>query len=202
MQAERQDPFTRDEYRDALGALLPTGDAWPRSINSTVFKLLAGLAAELQRVDAAAWRLIDEADPSTTLELLADWERVTGLPDPCVTAVQTVAERRQALAGRLAGQRGQSRQFFIDLAARLGYTVTITEFTSAAAATAAGVLFTGDEWAHIWRVNVPVSTGITDFKAGSGTAGEPLRAFGNEVIECQFNRLKPAHTRVLFAYAV
>jgi uncharacterized protein YmfQ (DUF2313 family) len=192
--------YSMAEYRDALAALLPEGAAWPRDPASPLMRLLAAFAAELERLDGRAAQLLAETDPASTTELLADWERVVGLPDPCVTQAQTVAERRAALEGRLTTVGGQSRAFFLQLAARLGYVVTIDEFTSEAEATAAGIVFTGDEWAHIWRVNVPNTVGITPFRAGAGSAGEPLRSWGNEVIECQFNRVKPAHTQVLFAY--
>ncbi|MFG6462248.1 YmfQ family protein [Roseateles sp. DXS20W] len=192
---------TEEEYRDALAALLPTGGAWPRDPQSQLMRFVGGLAAELARLDARAALLLAETDPAATTELLPDWERVVGLPDPCVTLAQTVAQRRQALEGRLTAVGGQSRRFFVQLAARLGYAITIDEFASAAAATAAGITFTGDGWAHTWRVNVPTSVSVTPFRAGAGAAGEPLRAWSNEVLECQFNRYKPAHTRVLFAYA-
>lgn len=190
-----------DEYAGMLSALLPTGAAWPRSPETALMKLLRSLAEEMARVESRAALLLAETDPATTTELLPDWERVVGLPDPCVTQAQTVAERRAALAGRITAIGGQSVAFFVQLAARLGYEVTIDEFRSADEATAAGVLFVGDEWAHIWRVNVPTTVGITPFMVGSGSVGEPLRAWSNEVLECQFNRFKPAHTRVLFAYA-
>lgn len=192
---------SRDEYRDALAALLPTGPAWPRDPEAALMKFLASLAVEMERVDARAAQLLAETDPAATTELLADWERVVGLPDPCVTQVQTVAQRRQALEGRLTAVGGQSRRFFTELAFRLGYSITIDEFRSAAEATAAGIPFTGDEWAHTWRVNVPVAVSITYFRVGAGAVGEQLRAWSNEVLECQFNRYKPAHTRLLFAYA-
>lgn len=192
---------TEQEYQRALLGLLPTGLAWPRDSGSTLGRTLLGLAIGLARVDGRAADLFEEVDPGTTAELLADWERVVGLPDPCVTSPQTVAERRQALASRLTSSGGQSRSFFVQLASRLGYSVTITEFRSAAEATAAGVPFVGSQWAHIWRMNVAQSVGVRPFLAGAGTAGEPLTAFGNEVLECQVNRFKPAHTQVLFAYA-
>ena len=192
---------TEDEYRDALAGLLPTGGAWPRDPASALMRFLASLAAELSRLDGRVAQLLAETDPASTTELLTDWERVVGLPDPCVTLAQTVAERRLALEGRLTSVGGQSRRFFIDLGTRLGYSITIDEFASSGAATSAGISFTGDEWASIWRVNVPTAVAITPFRVGAGAVGEPLRAWSNEVIECQFNRLKPAHTRVLFAYA-
>jgi len=190
------------EYRDCLASLLPSGPAWPREDGSALMQLLAGFAAELERLDGRAAQLLAETDPAATTELLPDWERVVGLPDPCVTQAQTVAERRLALEGRLTSVGGQSRRFFIELASRLGYSVTIDEFRSAAAATAAGITFTGDGWAHTWRINVPAAVAVTPFRAGAGSAGEPLRSWSNEVLECQFNRYKPAHTRVLFAYLV
>jgi uncharacterized protein YmfQ (DUF2313 family) len=193
--------FSEAEYQRALAALLPTGPAWSCEPGSIRGSLLMALARELHRVDTRAAQLWSEVDPAATAELLPDWERVVGLPDPCVTVAQTVAERRQALEARLTSSGGQSRAFFIQLAARLGYVVTITEFPSAAAATAAGVPFVGDEWAFIWRMNVPQSVGVRPFLAGAGAAGEPLRAWGNQALECQVLRLKPAHTRVLFAYA-
>jgi len=173
--------YTQDDYMSALVALLPQGAAWPMVMDSVLHRLLRAWAAEFERLDQRAAQLLSETDPAATAEMLSDWERVVGLPDPCVTTTQTVAERRQALEGRLTSVGGQSRDFFIQLAARLGYTVTIDEFPSAAAATAAG-------------------TKRTWFRAGSGAAGEPISSWGNEALECQFNRFKPAHTQVLFAY--
>ncbi len=193
---------TQDEYRDAMAGLLPTGPAWPREPASPLMRFVGGLASELARVDGRMAQLLAETDPASTTELLPDWERVVGLPDPCVTLAQTVAARRLALEGRLTSVGGQSRRFFIELATRLGYSITIDEFASASAATAAGISFSGAGWASTWRVNVPVAVAVTPFRAGAGAAGEPLRAWSNEVIECQFNRYKPAHTRVLFAYSV
>ncbi len=192
---------TQDDYAQGLNGLLPQGEVWAIEAGSVLAAVMRALAAEMSRLDARAAQLLAETDPATTTELLGDWERVVGLPDPCVTLGQTVAERRAALEGRLTSVGGQSKLFFVQLAARLGYAVTVDEFASAGAATSAGISFTGDGWAHTWRVNVPATVGITPFRVGSGAVGEPLRAWSNEVLECQFNRLKPAHTNLLFAYA-
>jgi uncharacterized protein YmfQ (DUF2313 family) len=195
-------PYNREDFARALAALLPEGPVWPTGKDTVVQRLLTALAIEFERLDLRLGQLLAETDPASTTELLPDWERVVGLPDPCVTTGQTIAERRIALEGRLTSVGGQSRRFFIELAARLGYIVTIDEFASAADATAAGIAFTGDEWAHIWRVNVPTTVNIVPFRVGAGAVGEPLRKWSNEVIECQFNRFKPAHTKLLFAYSV
>lgn len=192
--------FTADDYTRALLDLLPEGMAWPRDIGGILYFVVYAFAVELARLEARSAQLVAESDPASASELLADWERVVGLPDPCVTQAQTIGARRVALSGRLTAVGQQSRAFFIALAARLGYVVTIDEFASAAEATAAGIAFTGDEWAHIWRVNVAASVAVTPFRVGAGAVGEPLRSWSNEVLECQFERFKPAHTQVLFAY--
>lgn len=193
--------YTQAEYRDALAGLLPTGAAWAKASDSTLMLLLMALGAEFERLNGRASQLLAETIPSSTTELLPDWERNFGLPEECVVAAQTVLERRMAFEAKLTSMGGQSRDFFIGLAATLGYgVVTIDEFTSLAAATAAGITFTGDDWAHTWRVNLSTGVHIVPFRVGAGSVGEPLRSFGNEVIDCQFNDLKPAHTRLIFGY--
>lgn len=189
-----------DQYTAQLQALLPRGRAWPRQPGAVLTRLLAGLAGALARTHNRALDLLDEADPRTTVELLADWERVAGLPDSCLPATGTVQERRDALVARLTARGGQSRRFFIDLAAALGFTVTITEFRPfRAGAAAAGDALTNGDWVFTWRVEAPATT-VREFRAGSSAAGEPLRIWGNALLECALGRVKPAHTIVLFGY--
>ena len=69
-----------------------------------------------------------ESDPRYTIELLPDWERNWGLPDPCYEAPQTIAERQVALVMRMTIQGAQSREFFITIAETIGYTITINEY--------------------------------------------------------------------------
>lgn len=113
--------MTADDYRVLLQALLPHGAAWPRDPDAVLTALLQAFADEFARVDVRVEDLFNEMDPRTTYELLEDFERVTGLPDPCVPAEQTVNERRAALVTRLTGQGGQSIAYFLGLAAALGY---------------------------------------------------------------------------------
>jgi len=196
--------LTATAYLAQLQALLPQGFAWPRQADAALTNLLLAWADELARVDGRAADLIEEADPRTTAELLADWERVAGLPDPCVEALagtQTTAQRRAALVAKLTTIGGRSAAYYIALAASLGYTITITEFSPFQAGhSAAGDALSNDGWTFVWQVNAPEAS-IVEFAAGRSSAGEPLRSWGNELLECVINRLKPAHTHVLFAYA-
>lgn len=195
--------LTETDYLHQLQALLPSGPAWSKDDDALLTRTLAALAAEAARVDNRVRQLVDEADPRQTAELLLDWERVAGLPDTCVVLAgqtQSAAQRRAALVARLTMLGGQSKAYFIALAASLGYTVTITEFRPFRA----GQSYAGDpiatNWQFAWRVNAPLNT-VTPFRAGGAVAGDPLNAWGNKLLECVLNRFKPAHTTAVFAYS-
>ncbi len=182
--------------------MLLNGKAWTREIGSTLTYLCIGIAQEFARVDKRTDELLDEADPRTTYELLDDWERVAGLPDPCVTVDQTIEQRRVALVSKLTMQGGQSRQYFIDMAANLGYpNATIDEYgTFNCGESGCGdALWTEDD-RFVWQINLPSNGAITYFSVGESVVGEPLQAWGDQVIECRINRYKPAHTKAVFAY--
>lgn len=196
------------EYSEQLQALLPPGRAWPRSSDSWLGRLLGGLAEEFARIDGRAFNLLDEADPLSALELLPDWERVAGLPDPCVPISTVVRERQLAVARKIAGLGGQSRTFFIELAARAGLEVEIDEFEPFTCISRCEDELFNDDWRFVWRIRVVAST--TSFDSGfldrvayfTATSGcdERLVSWGSDNLECLINRAKPAHTIVLFAY--
>jgi uncharacterized protein YmfQ (DUF2313 family) len=193
--------MTAKEYRALLLALAPPGRALPRNPESTWAQLLHALAEELARVDVRHENLLDESDVRTTAELLSGWERVTGLPDDCAPAVQTLAERRDALIHRLVNLGGQSRQFFIDLAARLGYTITISEPKPFRVdRNAVGDGLNADEWAFVWQVEAPINV-TREFRVQENAVGDALRSWGDELLECVIGEHKPAHTLVQFSYS-
>lgn len=120
---------TGDDYAEAMQALLPQGQAWPRGEETVLMRVLRGLCRIWGDFEIRASKLLEmESDPRSTIELLPDWERNWGLPDPCYQEPLTIAERQLALVMRMTMEGGQSRQFFIDLAAMIGYTITITEY--------------------------------------------------------------------------
>lgn len=194
-------PYTADQYRAQLKALLPPGQAFPRDPGTTLDALLDAMAIELARIDARADRLTIEARPDRTNELLTDWERVAGLPDNCAGVLQSTLQGRRAdLVSKLTSRGGQSREYFIAVAAALGYEVTITEFRPfRAGLSSAGDPLTNGAWVYTWRVNGPETT-INYFRAGQSRAGEPLATWGNDSLECRLRQLKPAHTILQFAY--
>jgi uncharacterized protein YmfQ (DUF2313 family) len=119
-----------EDYTEAFLSMLPQGQAWPKhAFSSTLVQGVTGLCDYWGFVDGRAADLLEtESDPRTTFELLPDWERNWGLPDPCYEAPQTISQRQLALVMRMTMQGSQSREFFIGVAAMIGYSITITEY--------------------------------------------------------------------------
>lgn len=192
---------TVEQYAELLKNLLPPGQAFPREPGTNMEQVLLGLAAELARVERRGDELAVDVNPALTVELLSDWERAAGLPDKCAGVLEdTIQGRRQALLAKLTSVGGQSRAYFIALAASLGYQISITEFRPfRAGRSRSGDALTNGPWRFVWQVEAPATT-IINFRAGQSAAGERLRSWGNDRLECKFNQLKPAHTLVRFAY--
>ena len=190
-----------DDYKEQLKKLSPTGKAWTTENDSLWVKLLSAIAREFARIDARANQLIDETLPSTTIELLSDWERIAGLPDPCSGIGASIPIRRKDLLTKITARGGQTSRYFIDVASQLGYSITITEFKPfCAGSSRAGDPCQEEDWRFVWRINAPTTT-ITPFLAGQNSAGDALRVWGNERLECVIKKRKPAHTALLFGYS-
>ena len=193
--------MTREDYLHQLQRLLPQGPAWPREPDALLTRLLDAFAEEFSRVDMRLDLLIEEADPRTTYELLADWERVCGLPGDCALLAGTdftVEQRRAALITKLTERGGQSRAYFIALAARLGFTVTISELHEWSVNDDVEAALNGADWNFAWQVNAPLNT-VIEWTVESDVE-MPFAVWGNELLECAITEDKPAHTVALFAY--
>ena len=189
-----------EEYAAQLWALMPQGLAWKRRLESFIGRVLSGGGEELARVDQRGYVLVDEADPNTTMELLTDWERMLGLPDPCRTLSPTVEQRRWDVIMKLRRPVGQSRDFFIQIAIDLGSPdASIDEFFPFTTMSLAGDNLFDDEWRFVWRLNAQDAHEL--YFTPQSVAGERLVTWGDPVLECVINRLKPAHTQVLIGYS-
>lgn len=183
-------------HADLLATLLP-----PVSYTPTATVLASELAAEGQALDVAqrnADRVTAAVTPYFAEQLLPDWERVCGITPPAGAGYQ---QRLQAVLAKLAETGGLSIRYFTQLAAAVGYSVTITEPQPFQA----GISQAGDsielpDVVFVWRVDVAGGTQLFAFAAGLGSAGDALTTFGEPVIESLFNDLKPAHTFVYFTY--
>lgn len=92
-----------NKFWQALATLLPTGYAWPRDPDSTLMRVLLGVALAFDELDQFISLTMQQWLPHTTCSRLAEWEEALGLPDPCIGPVSDEALRRQLVAQRLRG---------------------------------------------------------------------------------------------------
>ena len=187
-----------EAYRRQLSDLLPPGRAWSRSPTALISRLLEAMAEGMARVHRRALDLVEEADPRTTLELLPDWERVAGLPDPCAGAEQTLEGRRRRLVAQLTTVGGQSPAYLEGRAAALGYDVTITDYAVFTCNSLCDAPMNDEDWIFAFSVNAPATT--AEVMTCQSACDDALQTWGNDVLECVINALKPAHTVAIFTY--
>lgn len=179
---------------------MPRGRAWPDDSDSAMAKTLSGYCPSMERTNARSNALIDEAFPATSIELVPEWESSLGLPDTCTGEVSTLQARRSQIVAKLTGTGGQSKAYFINHAANLGYTVTIQEYSPFRVGQhSMGGTLGDSEWAHTWAIVAP-STTVIQFSMGKSYMGEPLQSWGNDILQCAMEKIAPAHTNLLFIY--
>lgn len=188
-----------NSHAQLLKLLLP-----PVSYDKNASVLGMEINAEGAQLDAAeAWAgaLLLEADPRSTDQMLADFERVYGLPDDCCMTTVDASSRRVNLLAKVAQVGGLSKPYFLGLAAALGEVgVTITSYKPSSCETTCESILVDESFRILWQVNIPNRiTPRKAFRAGS-RCGARVDAYTKGRLECLLMRLKPAHTYVKFNY--
>lgn len=192
--------YTAEQFQQAFLDLLPRGPVWPKDSDANLVKTVAALMPSAERVASRASNLVQDGFPSTTLELLPEWEASVGLPDPCQGEAPSIEARRSQVVARFANTGGQSVAYLIGYAANLGYPITIKEYApSRAGVMRAGTAVTAEGSQFAIVVNSALYN-LRYFRAGSNTAGEALSTWGNAVLECELTEIKPAHCVMVFTY--
>jgi uncharacterized protein YmfQ (DUF2313 family) len=212
---------TGEQYSEAFEALLPVGAAWPREPDTALMAFVLGLSEIWGTpVDSRAADLLErETDPRATVEMLPDWLRNWGLPDPCVKAPTSMQEWRNALIAKMTMLGGQSREFYISVAESLGYSITITEYLpyqcgiSRVGDTRSALDNPQDPTRYMWQLGPPEiryywtvhvnALKLTYFRTGiSQTGVDRLLAIGvPEDLICVLDRIKPAHTDIVYDFS-
>ena len=180
-------------HKDALKLLFPIdlGDEFGKDIE------LEG--KHLDSAQARVDEMLNEMFPDKTYELLSSWERVCGIMPG---ADDTLQMRRDTVIRKLRELGRLDRKYFIDVAAAIGYTITVEELHPFMA----GLSYAGDtlyveESIFVWRVKIS-GQALYYFRAGQSTAGERLLWWPVQTVpENILNELKPAHTFIIFDYS-
>lgn len=134
---------------------------------------------------ARAEQLLGEMFPDLATESIQEWERICAILPPVDATLQS---RRSKIIQELRKTGSMTAQYYIDLAASMGYTVTIDEPFAI-------------EGPHVWRITF-TELPTYEFYADESCAEELLLDWPSQsVAEGLFQDLKPAHSRLIIAYA-
>jgi len=195
---------TLSSWLAALQALLPPGRALTREPSANLTRFLEAIAAMFLAAQLRLEALLQEMDPLRATTMLPDWERLLGLPDECApTASLSIAERQRLTNQRLLEQGGASRQYFIDVAEQLGEPNSwIDEFRQANCNSNCNAALHSLADAFTWRVNFRRAASGNRPGNCNDTCNDAVYLVEPALAECPIQERKPAHTKVIFAYAV
>jgi uncharacterized protein YmfQ (DUF2313 family) len=178
-------PKSPEEISFQLATKLSPPGALASGPGTTLRKMWMAIADEFSRLYGRIDQLLRESHPSTVDEMLEEWEKEFALPDPCVTLEQSEEDRRGSIASRFSAVGGATKGYFINVAANLGVDINITEEQPfEIGRNGMGDAIGGLTAAFMWTV----------------TASDETTAVQRQMLECIFNRIKPAHTTVRFYY--
>jgi uncharacterized protein YmfQ (DUF2313 family) len=125
----------------------------------------------------------------------------TRAADVCdVWVPQTLEQRRAALNAKIIERGGQSRGYFLAIAARYGFpNATITEYRRSTCNDNCNSVLVGPNDLFVWKITLP-ATGGSFVATCNSSCDTALGGWGHALVEAAILDDKPAHTTVLFAY--
>lgn len=186
-----------EQYTDSLAAYLPGGELFTsKSVqNSNFRKLLRGIAGELFTANG----LLIEYDilPDVTNNFLSEWESALGIPDDCFVVEESNDNRRRNILTKLAALGVQTVEDFEAIGTIFGITVTVSPGTDEITFPLTFPVFM---IATNTEARFTIMVRFTVQEANRFPLTFPF-TFGDEIIsilECLFNKLKPANCNIIF----
>jgi len=175
---------TNADYLLTLQQLLPPGVIWTRDPDRRLTLLLQGIADEVVRAHNYVTTGFEEADPQTTTNLIAEWERACGLPEFGVFPV-LIADRRHVLIVKLRNVGGASEPHWEAFALLYGFAVDVED----------------GPWTFYWTASCPAQIHRMDC---NDECNSPLITFSSVVMPMvlAWEKYKPAHTAIYWTHEV
>jgi uncharacterized protein YmfQ (DUF2313 family) len=200
MSDTRPPDYQQSDFLQSFQDLLPKGPVWPRDPDAVLTQTIDALMPTYERNFQSAMALLVDVFPSTSVFLLPEWESTLGLPDPCTVANPSLQQRQAAVTAKLISGGGQSVPYFTTVAAALGFTITIDEFTPFTCEMACELPDYDEIWADAWQVNAPEITTFY-FSVDESSADDPLETYDAGELVCRMTILAPAHTTLFFVFS-
>lgn len=195
---------TNDQNAQVLADYLPDGKmVLAKNIEGTnLRKLLIGLAQTFTTYDNAIEEIVFDYYPNETDILLTEWESALGIPDGCFNATGDLSERRDHVVIKLAKENVQTRDDFIGLAYLLGFVITINSLAPESVFPLpfqAG--FSPDADFSRFTMVVTFLDADENFTFPfNGFFPIPFSSGVNNIVQCLFNRLKPANVNIIYRF--
>jgi uncharacterized protein YmfQ (DUF2313 family) len=188
------------DFQQAMLRLLPRGRVWRRDPGSTLSALMLALAPTYARGMQAAAQVLIDASPATTENLLVEWEESLGLPDTCTASNPSIEQRQAAVRAKWGARGSLTIAYFVALAANLGFTITITEFTPFTVDRPCDEALCEPEWSYVWQVNAPQVVTFY-FAVDESGVDDPLEVYDAGELVCRIRADAPAETIVFFTFS-
>jgi uncharacterized protein YmfQ (DUF2313 family) len=187
--------LTAEEFTFDLSLLLPPGSAF----GAETLALLNGCGESFADFHCDLGQVSEvETIPGTAENWLPNWLADYGIPGPCNPVAETPSESTAALLGQIAAIGGQNEDYFIGVAAAMGYTITITLFRPLTCGMPVGTPLYDQKYIFVWQVNAPGFT--RSYLTCGQTCGLPLSSWTETPLKCVLRSLQPSHTLLLFNY--
>lgn len=191
--------FENEEFRNALLGLMPRGFAWFIGKMGNWWKLFSAFSLGFSAVYAVFRLLVDESNPAKTTSY-EEWERELGLPIKGLE--QSTDTRRLEEIFRVARKKGGATvPYFKSLAALFGLRAEVYEYWNPEHRSHfEGVDFGDDDPNFYWMIAVEGSAEDWHICTCNDTCNDYLQQWSNVPAEVMFEKLKPAHTKLLCSY--
>lgn len=191
--------YENEEFRSALLGLLPRGFAWFKGKSGNWWKLFAGFSLGFSAVYKILRDLVFESSPAKTTSY-ETWERELGLPIKGLE--QSTDARRLEEIFRVARKKGGATvPYFKSLAALFGLRAEVYEYWNPEHRSHfEGVDFGDDDPNFYWMIAVEGSAEDWHICTCNDTCNDYLQEWSNVPAEVMFEKLKPAHTKLLCSY--
>lgn len=168
--------------------------------DSVLRKILLGLASEWLNFRSQLNDVVNEYNPNNTTDLIEEWEAFVGIPDSCIAVASTLEQRRLNILLKLAGINVSTAKQFKNVAAILGYSIEVSNGvdTSTFPLTLPFLLIAEAAAPFTIVITLPASLKPVGFPL---TLPFTLTAEQPEILNCLFNKLKPANTQLFFRYS-
>lgn len=192
---------TQEQQANKLATYLPNNDLYTgkNRDGSNLRKVLLGLAQQWLDFRGLVNDVQEQYNPTSTTDLIEEWEAFVGIPDDCLDNTGTLEQRRLNILLKLAGINATTAQQFENIAAVLGYGVTVETGYDY------GTFPFTFPFILLTSTDVPFTIVVT-LDASLEPSGFPftfpfeLTSGVPNILLCFFEKLKPANTQVFFRY--